>query len=772
MNSMTRLIAVWVLTLSTSAVAPASEPHHQSSYSWQNVEIVGGGYVPGIIFNASEPGLVYARTDIGGAYRFDTSDQRWIPLLDDLGWDEWNLTGVDSLATDPVDPDRVYVLAGTYTNDWAGTNGAVLRSRNRGRTWRRTDLPFKSGGNMPGRNMGERLSIDPNDNSVLYLGTRSGNGLWRSTDFGRHWSQVTSFPAVGTYAPDPSDPSGYSSDPLGIVWIVFDPTSAAGGGPSREIYVGVADLGTSVYHSTDAGETWAALAGQPIEPAFMPHHGVLASTGVLYITYNNNGGPYDGSMGDVWKYDTNTAAWTRISPDPSTSTNDWFGYGGLAVDAQHPDTIMVSALNQWWPDSNIWRSTDAGATWTAIWDWGPWPERILRYDHDITGAPWLTFGATPGLPEVSPKLGWMMGDLEIDPFDSDRMLYGTGATIYGSDDLTNWDAGGQITISVKAQGLEETAVLDLISPPEGAPLLSGLGDIGGFRHDDLSIVPELMYTDPFMGNVGSLDFAELVPSVIFRSGSSSSAGFSLDGGVSWQATAGAPPGASQGTIAVAADASAVVWSSGAGVFSSTDNGTTWLAAAGVPAGAVVESDRVAPGTFYAFAGGAFYVSVDGGVTFAATPALGLPAASVRFKAVPGFAGHVWLAGGSDDEADVYGLWFSHDAGASFTKKWRIDAADTIGFGKAAPGRDYPTLYTSAKIRGQRGIYRSVDGGRRWKRINDSQHEYAWTGGAITGDPRVFGRVYISTNGRGVIYGEPRVPHGGHGGHHHLRHHHH
>src|SRR5687767_15609911 len=89
-----------------------------AAYNWRNVEIVGGGYVPGIIFNQSEPGLVYARTDIGGAYRLNSQTGRWVPLLDSLGWDDWNLTGVDSLATDPVDPDRVYVLAGTYTNSW------------------------------------------------------------------------------------------------------------------------------------------------------------------------------------------------------------------------------------------------------------------------------------------------------------------------------------------------------------------------------------------------------------------------------------------------------------------------------------------------------------------------------------------------------------------------------------------------------------------------------------------------------------------------------
>ena len=186
------------------------------TYNWRNVEIVGGGYVPGIVFNTSEPDLVYARTDIGGAYRWNPSTGRWVPLLDWIGFDDWNLTGVDSLATDPVDPNRLYVLAGTYTNAWTSPNGAVLRSTDRGATFARTNLPFKSGGNMPGRNMGERLAIDPNRNATLYLGARSGNGLWRSTDFAASWARVTSFPATGTYVQDPNDPNGYLNDSTSV----------------------------------------------------------------------------------------------------------------------------------------------------------------------------------------------------------------------------------------------------------------------------------------------------------------------------------------------------------------------------------------------------------------------------------------------------------------------------------------------------------------------------------------------------------------------------
>jgi len=751
-----RLFVIALLGIA-AAVLPLSAYAGGPPYAWRNVEIVGGGYVPGIVFNTSEPGLVYARTDIGGAYRFDPQTDRWVPLLDWVSWDDWNLTGVDSLATDPVEPDRVYVLAGTYTNSWSPGNGAILRSRNRGRTWQRTDLPFKSGGNMPGRNMGERLVIDPNDNSILYLGTRSGNGLWKSADYGKTWSQVTTFPAgVGTYAQDPSDPNGYASDPLGVVWVVFDPRTGTCGNPTRTIYVGVADLGTSIYRSTDGGATWAALPGQPTSPAFMPHHGVLASNGVLYLTYNNNGGPYDGSMGDVWKYDTGTGIWTKINPDPSSTFNNWFGYGGLAVDAQHPDTLVVAELNRWWPDVNIWRSTDGGATWRALWDWGPWPTRLFHYIHDITGAPWITFGTSPSLPEITPKLGWMVGDLEIDPFNSDRMLYGTGATIYGSDNLTNWDAGNAIGISVKAQGLEETAVLDLISPPEGAPLLSALGDIAGFRHDDLSVVPASMFTNPRTGTTTSLDYAESSPNFIFRSGwagwPENNAGYSFDGGSTWTPVAAQPGGG--GVVAVAADGTSVVWSpADAAVHYSTDNGSSWTPSTGIPFGARVGSDRVDPARFYGFAGAVFYVSVDHGASFTPTAAVGLPPSGpVKFKAVPGKKGHVWLAGGTADTA--YGLWFSRDSGATFKKLSKVQEADTIGFGKAAPGKKYPALYASAKIHGVRGIYRSDDTGGSWVRVNDDRHQYAYTGSAITGDPRVHGRVYVSTNGRGVVYGEP------------------
>ena len=724
------------------------------TYTWHNARIDGGGFVPGIVFNRSEKNLAYARTDIGGAYRWQEATKTWTPLLDSVGWDEWGHTGVVSLASDSVNPDKVYAAVGTYTNSWDPTNGAVLRSADRGGSWEKADLPFKLGGNMPGRGMGERLAVDPHKDSVLYLGAPSGKGLWRSTDSGVTWSQVANFPNVGNYVQDPTDTSGYASDNQGIVWVTFDESTGTAGSATRTIYVGVADQANAVYRSTDAGATWSRVTGQPT--GYLAHKGVLdAVNGYLYIAYSDKGGPYDGGKGQVWRYATATGTWTNISPVADADT--YYGFSGLTVDRQHPGTVMATAYSSWWPDTQIFRSTDSGGTWTKAWDYTSYPNRANRYTMDVSSSPWLTFGANPSPPEQAPKLGWMTESLEIDPFDSNRMMYGTGATLYGTENLTNWDSGGQFTVKPMVQGLEETAVNDLAAPPSGgAQLLSALGDIGGFRHTDPTKVPSMMFTSPSFTTTTSLDFAEANPNTVVRVGNVDSGAhiaFSTDNGANWFAGTDPSGVSGGGTVAAAADGSRFVWSpAGAGVQYATGFGSSWAAAGGIPAGAIVESDRVDAKTFYGFKSGHFYVSSDGGATFTASAATGLPGGdSVRFKALPGTKGDVWLAGGASDGA--YGLWHSTDGGATFAKLANVDQADTIGFGKAATGATYQTLYTSAKIGGVRGIFRSTDKGVTWTRINDDAHQWGWTGAAITGDPRVYGRVYVSTNGRGVVYGD-------------------
>src|SRR6185312_4352058 len=114
---------------------------------------------------------------------------------------------------------------------------------------------------------------------------------------------------------------------------------------------------------------------------------------------------------------------------------------------------------------------------------------------------------------------------------------------------------------------EETAVLDLISPPSGAPLISALGDVGGFRHTDLDTIPSMLFTQPVFTSTTSLDYAESKPAVLVRAGNFTDAdrpndshvAFSTDGGATW--FQGTEPGGvnSGGTVAAAANGGRFVW---------------------------------------------------------------------------------------------------------------------------------------------------------------------------------------------------------------------
>ena len=161
--------------------------------------------------------------------------------------------GVESIAVDPADPDRVYLACGTYTNPRT-PDGAILRSKDRGKTFERTNVPFKFGGNEDGRGNGERMSVDPNDGNVLYLGTRQV-GLWRSTDGAATWNRVDSFPDV-TEAPPAG---GAGARRPGKPW--------AAASWSRSSILAAAPKARAVQRSTSRSPSWA---GTTCSAARMP----------------------------------------------------------------------------------------------------------------------------------------------------------------------------------------------------------------------------------------------------------------------------------------------------------------------------------------------------------------------------------------------------------------------------------------------------------------------------------------------------------------------
>lgn len=141
-----------ILLLVATAVTCAGSVLAQTT--WKNVHTGGGGgYIPGVIFNTKQKGLAFLRTDIGGAYKLNAATDSWTPLLDFTDNAHWDYAGVESIATDPVQPLNLYLAVGMYTNSWDPNNGTILKSTDQGATFKAIALPFKNGGNMPGRGM-------------------------------------------------------------------------------------------------------------------------------------------------------------------------------------------------------------------------------------------------------------------------------------------------------------------------------------------------------------------------------------------------------------------------------------------------------------------------------------------------------------------------------------------------------------------------------------------------------------------------------------------
>jgi hypothetical protein len=693
-----------------------------SGYTWKNVAIGGGGFVSAIIPSKTQQNLVYARTDVGGAYRWDASTSSWIPLTDWVSDDQVGYLGVESLALDPNNPARLYMLVGIgYFNDG---RTAILRSNDYGNSFTITEVTsqFKAHGNGMGRQTGEKLVVDPNNSNILYCGTR-WNGLFRSTDAGATWSRLSSLDVTTT----PNE--------NGISFVVLDGSSVSGGATQR-IIVGVSRSGsTNLYRSDNGGQSFSAVSGATT--TFMPHRAALAGNGNLYVTYGNGAGPNGhGSQpepmdnGQIWKYNISTGAWTNITPAGYNRA-----FGGISVDPNNPNRLVASTTNTYffqyrntnngndvWGD-RMFLSTDGGSSWVDVVNRG--------FTLDTDGVTWI----------YGHSIHWA-GSIEFDPFNTERVWITSGNGIFVNDNISS---GGTWRFAVK--GLEETVPLGLESIPNGGPVISVIGDYTGFRHTNPDQYAPIH--NPQIGTTTGLAVAGQTTSKIVRVGNAMY--YSTDMGVTWTQS---NMNGSYGKLALSANGNTVLHSpqQSSTTYRSTNNGSSWSAVSGLsfneaqPVGDPVNSNK-----FYAYnqETGAVMVSTNGGLSFAQASSVASWGSKV-IRVAPGMEGHVWIAlnGG--------GLARSTNSGSSFSTISGVSNCGAVGFGVAAAGANYPTIYIWGTVNNVRGVFRSTDQGASWVRVNDDAHEYGGPGNGqfVRGDMNVFGRVYMSTAGRGIVYGDP------------------
>ena len=238
--------------------------------------------------------------------------------------------------------------------------------------------------------MGGRISdmaFVPGNPKAFYIGYASG-GLWRTSNRGTTFEQLfkneeTSSIGSVVVSDAPADWKGWDKD--------VPKAERKEKGKGKIIWVGTGEgngrnsssWGNGVYRSTDGGETWTHLGLEDshdiprmaVDPRD-PDTCYVAALGHLW-------GPND--TRGVYKTSDGGKKWERVLfIDVETGCCD------IAVDPKNPDTVYAAmyhrrrtpfSFSSGGPEGGIYRSTDAGKTWTKLA--GGLPTKTGRIGIDI-----------------------------------------------------------------------------------------------------------------------------------------------------------------------------------------------------------------------------------------------------------------------------------------------------------------------------------------------------------------------------------------------------
>ena len=358
------------------------------------------------------PGLAFARTDVGGAYRFDPANGRWWPITDWVGHDE-------------LEPHR-----DREHRPRSGRPQPRLHRRRRVPHRRRRRHPQldRHGADLddqqhPGRrwaatSTGARWASGWRSIPTCRARSTSGRATpasGQSTDSAADLDAVASFPTSGATSGGAGSGNASGSG-YGLTFVLFDPKSGPSGSPTPTIYVGVGvTTGTALYRSTDAGATWAAVGGQPSGDDAPPRGARRLRQRLLHL--QQRVGPQRRHGGRGLAVHAGDRRLDRREPGTRRvrlrrdrrrrrPTRD--------ARSSRPSTTGRRARSIGPPTA-----ARAGCRWSSADSW------------DVATAQWL-YWHTSSLP----AMGWM-GDVEIDPFDSSHALFITGQGLWSSDDVTH-----------------------------------------------------------------------------------------------------------------------------------------------------------------------------------------------------------------------------------------------------------------------------------------------------------------------------------------------
>ena len=225
---------------------------------WENIsDGFFGGSIGAVAVSEADPNVIY----VGGGektVRGNVSHGTGVWKSTDAG-KTWKHIGLEDtrqiprIRVHPKNPDLVYVAALGHLFGPNKQRG-VFRSKDGGATWQQVLFVNEEAGAVD-------LLLDPNNPRIIYASTwrvkrtpyslesgGPGSGLWKSTDSGDTWKELTAAAKEG------ETKNGLPTGTLGIIGVTVSPLN------SNRVWALVEAEEGGVFRSDNAGETWTRVS--------------------------------------------------------------------------------------------------------------------------------------------------------------------------------------------------------------------------------------------------------------------------------------------------------------------------------------------------------------------------------------------------------------------------------------------------------------------------------------------------------------------------------
>jgi len=329
-------------TLLMLAPVVTAQQYDQSLYSglrWRMIGPFRAGRVNAVSGVNGQPDTFYFGSVGGGLWKSLNSGRTWTPVFDSN-----NVASIGAIGVAPSNSNVIYVGTGEpHMRDSIQFGDGIYKSADAGKTWKNIGLENT-------RQIG-RIIVDAKNPNLVFVaalghvyGPHPDRGVYRSRDGGATWQKVL-----------------FQNEDVGAIDLAFDPTNSQivyatlwnVRRPPWFIYTPANGPGAGIFKSTDGGANWKEIsAGIPAEGR--GHIGIA----VAPTNRNRVYACVDAKEGGVFRSDDAGATWIRLSADKRLWDRGWY-FEKVTVDPKNADTVYVM-------NTSIYRSTDAGKTWTAI----------------------------------------------------------------------------------------------------------------------------------------------------------------------------------------------------------------------------------------------------------------------------------------------------------------------------------------------------------------------------------------------------------------------